>query len=77
MPSSRAPAANRAPAHLLERGHIYFAYRPKIDAEEVRGLDDVEQYQVQHELRKRLIRRLRLESIAIPTLSALRPSTPS
>ena len=28
----------------MERGHIYFAYRPKIDAEEVRGLEDVERF---------------------------------
>jgi len=46
MSGSRATAANRATARLLERGHIYFAYRPKIDAEEVRGLEDVERFYV-------------------------------
>ena len=46
MPSSRATAADRATARLLERGHIYFAYRPKINAGEVRGLEDVERFYV-------------------------------
>ncbi|HTE65906.1 MAG TPA: hypothetical protein VK736_06570 [Candidatus Binatia bacterium] len=46
MPGSRATTANRAPARQLERGHIYFAYRPRIDAEEVRGLEDVERFYV-------------------------------
>jgi hypothetical protein len=31
-------------ARLRERGHIYFAYRPKIDVEEARGLEDVERF---------------------------------
>jgi hypothetical protein len=46
MPSSRSAFANRAPARLRERGHIYFAYRPKIDVEAARGLEDVERFYV-------------------------------
>ena len=45
MPSSRSALASRAPARR-ERGHIYFAYRPKIDGEAARGLEDVERFYV-------------------------------
>jgi hypothetical protein len=31
-------------ARIRERGHIYFFYRPKVDARVVRGLDDVERF---------------------------------
>jgi hypothetical protein len=31
-------------SEVLERGLIYFLYRPRVDHEEVRGLDDVQRF---------------------------------
>jgi hypothetical protein len=38
-PSAR-PTLTPRPG-TLERGHIYFLYRPKIDADEVESIDDI------------------------------------
>jgi hypothetical protein len=31
-------------AHILEQGDIYFSYRPKKDAQEVKGVEDVRRF---------------------------------
>ncbi|EIW66815.1 hypothetical protein M231_01418 [Tremella mesenterica] len=45
---SVAPVAeNEQPKHgTLEAGHIYFMYRPKVDAEEVESIDDVSKFHI-------------------------------
>ena len=37
-------AQARSNTEILERGNIYFCYTPKVEREEVEGLNDVQQF---------------------------------
>ncbi|CDO73062.1 hypothetical protein BN946_scf185007.g116 [Trametes cinnabarina] len=43
-PAKRHPAESMYQAGTIERGHIYFFYRPKIELEEAHSLDDVQRF---------------------------------
>ncbi|KAI8990587.1 hypothetical protein BD414DRAFT_484111 [Trametes punicea] len=43
-PAKRHPAQSMYQAGTIERGHIYFFYRPKVELEEVHSLDDVQRF---------------------------------
>jgi hypothetical protein len=44
--SARRESSARADAKILERGNIYFAYRPRVDVQTVHGLEDVQRLSV-------------------------------
>src|SRR5919204_4047228 len=54
---------------LLERGNVFFAYRPRVDHEEVRGLVDVQRLFVilepdrDHRFRRLIVGRKRLPDV--------------
>ncbi|KAI0828932.1 hypothetical protein BC628DRAFT_1417315 [Trametes gibbosa] len=43
-PSKRHPAEGSYQAGTIERGHIYFFYRPKVELEEAHSLDEVQRF---------------------------------
>ncbi|KAI0778751.1 hypothetical protein BD413DRAFT_609321 [Trametes elegans] len=43
-PAKRHPAESMYQAGTIERGHIYFFYRPKVELEEAHSLDDVQRF---------------------------------
>ncbi|KAI0360998.1 hypothetical protein OH77DRAFT_1442914 [Trametes cingulata] len=43
-PAKRHPAESMYQAGTIERGHIYFFYRPKVELEEIHSLDDVQRF---------------------------------
>jgi hypothetical protein len=65
------PGAARAPATaVLERGDIYFAYRPRIDAPAARGIDDVQRlYMILSPFGKRSHRLIVIGEKRVPSLT--------
>ncbi|KAI0660640.1 hypothetical protein C8Q70DRAFT_976983 [Cubamyces menziesii] len=43
-PAKRHPAESMYQAGTIERGHIYFFYRPKVELEEAHSMDDVQRF---------------------------------
>ncbi|RPD65147.1 hypothetical protein L227DRAFT_591317 [Lentinus tigrinus ALCF2SS1-6] len=43
-PTKKHPMENAYQAGTIERGHIYFFYRPKVELEEAHSLDDVQRF---------------------------------
>lgn len=65
---SRQAAAEAA--EILERGDLYFFYRPKIDAAAVRGLDDLQRvYMILHPRGKRTYRLLIIGEKRLPAVT--------